>query len=101
VNLTCSLRKLLWSPSSRIFGHSFHACSSPLFMLVLQVILSVSPFSPLNVLGFLFSSGESWNFFCYFDRIQYYNGSCDLVFQVQIVMCFLNVGCLQFIFISF
>jgi hypothetical protein len=28
-------------------------------------------------------------------------GVCDLVFQVQIVMCFVNVGCLRFIFISF
>jgi hypothetical protein len=34
-----------------------------------------------------FSWWESWNFFCYFDRMQYYNGSCDLVFQVWIVMC--------------
>ncbi len=101
MNLTCSLGKLLWSPSSRIFGHSFYACSSPLFMLVLQVILSVSPFSPLNVLGFFFLGENLGFFFCYFDHMQYYNGSCDLVFQVQIVMCFVNVGCLRFIFISF
>ncbi len=102
MNLTCSLGKLLWSPSSRIFGHSFYACSSPLFMLVLQVILSVSPFSPLNVLGFFFPLVRVLNFFfVILIECNIIMGVCDLVFQVQIVMCFVNVGCLRFIFISF